>query len=174
MADLSLIKNSTKPQQKQAWGNFLTELGEKTGGWDWWATLTFRDRTEEEKSRGWTKAGWLYTSKAWDELEKHLDFDNRISFLQDKTRTTPPGSWAARWVRGREYQHWRGVPHFHALVGGVESQRRMNVVDWWHDKYGIARVEAYDRTRGAGFYISKYVSKELGDIQFSQNLNNIS
>jgi hypothetical protein len=76
-----------------------------------------------------------------------------------------------RWVRGREYQKWRGVPHFHALIGGVADLRRDEAWAWWFDKFGIARIEPYNRELGAGYYLCKYVTKELGDIRFSPNLS---
>jgi len=74
------------------------------------------------------------------------------------------------WVCGREYQTWRGVPHFHALLGGVAHLRRDEAWSWWFGKYGIAKIEPYDRSLGAGYYLCKYVVKEFGDIQFSQGL----
>jgi hypothetical protein len=141
---------------KEAWGGFLTELGDRAGGWDWWATLTFRDRTEAEQAQGWTKVGWGYSGKAWDTFTEELGARKGLHDL-----------W---WVRGREYQTWRGVPHFHGLIGGVQGLRRLSMMDWWFSKYGIARIEPYDRSLGAGFYLCKYVTKELGDIQFSPGL----
>ena len=156
-----LIENDTdgtgcQAELKQAWGKFLTELGDKAGGWDWWVTLTFRERTEEEVARGWTKVGWGYSGRAWDTFVDELGARKGLHDL-----------W---WVRGREYQTWRGVPHFHGLVGGVKDLRRLDMMDWWYAKYGIARIEPYDKGLGAGFYLCKYVTKELGDIQFSQGL----
>jgi hypothetical protein len=142
---------------KETWGQWLTEVGDKAGGWDWWATLTFRDRTADEIARGWTKPGWKYTQGAWD------TFLEQIEASKGMFGTVP-------WVRGREYQHWRGVPHFHALIGGVRDLRRMDWVDWWFEHYGIARILPYDRQLGAGYYICKYTVKEFGDIQFSQGL----
>lgn len=140
---------------KQAWGGFLTELGDRAGGWDWWMTLTFRD--PPVGSPGWTKIGWGYSGKAWDALMQELELRKGMF-------------GTTRWVRGREYQHWRGVPHFHGLIGGVADLRRMDMVDWWFDHYGIARILPYDRSMGAGYYLCKYVTKELGDIQFSEKL----
>lgn len=147
----------SQAELKQAWGKFLTELGDKAGGWDWWATLTFRDRTEAEQALGWTKVGWQYSGKAWDKLVTELGLRKGLHDV-----------W---WVRGREYQHWRGVPHFHGLIGGVANERRLTMMDWWYQRYGIARIEPYDRSLGAGFYLCKYVTKELGDIQFSEGLS---
>lgn len=149
-------KLSWRQELKQAWGGFLTELGDKAGGWDWWATLTFRDRTEAEQALGWTKVGWQYSGKAWDKFVGELGARKGLHDV-----------W---WVRGREYQTCRGVPHFHGLLGGVVGLRRDEAWSWWFQKYGMARIEPYDRSQGAGFYLCKYVTKELGDIQFSEGL----
>ena len=145
----------SQAELKQAWGSFLSELGDKNGGWDWWATLTFRDPPERP---GWTRIGWKYSGKAWDDLMNELGARKGLQSF-----------W---WVRGREYQTWRGVPHFHGLIGGVAGLRRLDMMDWWFQRYGIARIEPYDKTLGAGFYLCKYISKELGDIQFSKNFPN--
>jgi len=152
-----LYYDSIPRDLRQAWGGFLTELGDRVGGWDWWVTLTFRDRTDEEIARGWTKVGVSYTNRAWRALVSELEASKGMFGI-------------TRWVRGREYQHWRGVPHFHALIASVGDLRRMDFVDWWFERYGIARILPYDRELGAGFYLCKYVVKELGDIQFSENL----
>ena len=140
---------------KQAWGGFLTDLGDKAGGWDWWATLTFREPPLDIP--GWTKIGWGYSGKAWDRFVTELGARKGLHNV-----------W---WVRGREYQTWRGVPHFHGLIGGVQELRRDEAWSWWFERYGIARIEPYDRSLGAGFYLCKYVTKELGDIQFSKGLS---
>ena len=148
-----MYDNSTTGELKQAWGSWLTELGDHAGGWDWWFTGTFRDI---EREGSWTRPGWKYTSTAYDRFMSHLR-DRR-------------GIGEATWVRGREYQHWRGVPHFHALIGNVEHLRRDEAWTWWFERYGMARIEPYDRSLGAGYYLCKYVTKELGDIEFSPGL----
>ena len=152
------IQSSTKEALRQAWGEWLTELGDSVGGWDWWATLTFRDRSEAEIAQGWTKVGVKYSQGA---------FDRYMDFLRDLRGIGEP-----TWVRGMEYQHWRGVPHFHALLRGVGHLRRDQAWQWWFQRYGMARIEPYDRKLGAGYYLCKYVTKELGDIRFSQDLTN--
>jgi len=154
-----LIQDTTtgrgcQAELKKAWGEFLTEMGDRAGGWDWWATLTFREPPKDIP--GWTKIGWGYSGRAWDAFTRELGLRKGLHDV-----------W---WVRGREYQRWRGVPHFHGLIGGVVNERRLSMMDWWYERYGIARIEPYDRSRGAGFYLCKYVTKELGDIQFSQGL----
>ena len=144
---------------KQAWGDFVDEVGDRKGGWDWYATLTFRDRSPEEQARGWTKAGWKYTETACDCFLAAL---GDLKGLHDVS-----------WFRAREYQHWRGVPHWHLLIGGVEHLIRKEVWSWWFQRYGFARILPYDRQLGARFYLCKYVTKELGDIRFSQDLTTL-
>lgn len=148
--------NNRSEDLKQAWGGWLTELGDQVGGWDWWATMTFRDRPAADIARGWTKVGVNYANRAW------RGFMNELRACR--------GIGEPTWVRGMEYQSWRGVPHYHALLGGVKDLRRDDAWQWWFKRYGINRILPYDRELGAGFYLCKYVVKELGDIQFSDNL----
>jgi len=151
----SQIERPCQAELKQAWGGFLTELGDRAGGWDWWATLTYRD-PHNPMLPNWTKPGWKYTEKGCNEFLTHLTFENNAKPLY--------------WVRARELQPWRGVPHYHMLAGGVADVRRLDMMDWWFGKYGIARIEPYDKGLGAGFYLCKYVNKELGDMEFSPGL----
>jgi len=149
---------SERPRQhelRQAWGQFVTDLGDQNGGWDWYATLTFRDISYPGAPH-WTKPGLGYTKRAWDRFVVELGLRK--------------GLHDVRWVYGREYQQWRGVPHFHALIGGVAGLRLEEAQSWWFRNYGIARIEPYDRSRGAGFYLCKYVNKQFGDIHFSKGL----
>lgn len=64
-----------------------------------------------------------------------------------------------------EYQK-RDVIHFHSLVAFPvypdripREVRRMDMVDWWWNKFGIARIYDYDPSLGASYYLGKYVSK---------------
>jgi len=74
------------------------------------------------------------------------------------------------WVRCFEMQKERGVAHIHALVAGVQGVRRMDMVDWCYRQYGIARILPYNPKLGAGYYLCKYLTKELSDVEFSANL----
>jgi hypothetical protein len=47
-------------------------------------------------------------------------------------------------------------------------------MDNWDAIAGFARIYAYDGSKGATFYLSKYVSKDLGEIQFSEGLEEYS
>jgi len=140
---------------KKAWGAWLDNLA----SWDWWVTLTFRDPSEADQKRGWTKIGTHYAKRAWETFIKALE-----GSTEEKIG----------WASGTEYQRWRGVPHYHALINGVGGLRRLDWMDWWYNRYGIARILPYDKTKGAGRYISKYVVKELGDIDFGGLTNNVT
>lgn len=135
---------------KQAWGDWVKDLAP----WQWFATLTFRDPSEEEVRRGYTKRGYAYANKAYNQF---------LGMLQ-------PALGELYWFRAFETQYWRGVPHVHALIGGLDSTRYAEVGKWYWEKYGFIRVLDYDPTLGAGYYLCKYVTKELGDIRFSPNL----
>ena len=69
-----------------------------------------------------------------------------------------------------EYQKERGVPHWHLLMGGLGDERRMAWVDWWYEKYGIARIMKHDSKLGARYHMGKYLTKEVADIQYSPQL----
>jgi hypothetical protein len=62
------------------------------------------------------------------------------------------------------------VPHIHALIGGLDSLEYAPVAAWYWQNYGFIRVLEYNAELGAGYYLCKYVTKELGDIKFSENL----
>lgn len=152
-----LIHNSTTPgacqgELKQAWGDWVSQLYP----WQWFVTLTFRDPTPEQVRQGWTKIGHAYAKTA---------YSNFLRYVQ-------PALGSLYWFRAFETQHWRGVPHIHALVGGLDSLEYGPVAAWYWQKYGFIRVLEYESSRGASYYLSKYVTKELGDIRLSQSLVN--
>ena len=150
-----LIDNTTTPgpcqaDLKQVWGDWVSPLYP----WQWFVTLTFRDRTAEQVAAGWTKVGHAYAKTAYNRF---------LAFLQ-------PALGSLYWFRAFETQYWRGVPHIHGLVGGLDSLEFGPVAAWYWKNYGYIRVLEYNPQLGAGHYLCKYVTKELGDIRFSENL----
>ena len=137
-----------KSELGQAWGEWLSGLAK----WDWWVTLTFRDPAPN--TRGWTRPGWSYAKKGW----------------KDFTGMVRPALGELHWVRAFEIQKWRGSPHIHALVGGLDDRRFSQIGKWWFNSYGLCRLEEYNPSFGAGYYVAKYVTKSLGDIDFSPGL----
>ena len=116
--------------------------------WQWFVTMTFKKRV------GPWSAQRLW-SRLWTEIQ-------RVTGRLD-------------WVRCCEYQQWRGVPHYHALVTGIPPLltgecARVLVKEMAHDIAGITRVLEYNPALGASYYLAKYTIKSLGDIQFTRGL----
>lgn len=67
---------------------------------------------------------------------------------------------------GMEFS-FTGIPHFHALMGGLDNVYRSTWWGWWYTRYGACRIEPYDTRLGASHYVTKYVTKRLAwyDIQ---------
>lgn len=138
---------------RQVFGDWLSTLAR----WEWFATFTFRD-PQDPRFPGWTQVGW----KAAHSALKKWSSTMISACLGDKQ---------PRWAGVMEYQRNRGVPHWHLLVANIpEETRRMTWVDWWWDNYGSARVLPYDEKLGARYYLGKYLTKEIADIQFSSGL----
>ena len=135
-----VVVGGSRKKITDAWGKWLDMNWE----WEWYVTLTFRDvvgvRRAENLFQKWLK-----------ELEKRSGND-------------------VQYVRCTEWQRYRGVPHYHALMLNLKHVRRLTWMDRWFELAGIARIFPYDRNKGATFYLSKYVTKELGDIRFSDSL----
>jgi hypothetical protein len=74
------------------------------------------------------------------------------------------------WVLGEEFGTLGLRYHCHALVAGVADQYRKF---WWFEafrRFGISRIEPFDRERGAAFYAAKYAAKQLGGLHFGGTL----
>jgi len=151
-----LYHSNTAVKIRQAFGDWLSGLAP----WDWFATFTFRN-PENPRLPGWTQVGWKGAHNALQKWSTALDFHLSCDIIQPVR---------AKWVAVMEFQHWRGVPHWHLLVAETGEQRRMSWVDWWFREYGIARVLPYEERLGARYYLGKYLTKEIADIQFSSNL----
>ena len=101
--------------------------------WDWWATWTFRWDIRPYSAK-----------KCLCAFLKGIEKDY-YSFM------------------AMEWHRYRDSVHIHSLVGNVADIRRLTVMDTWAKKYGWARIYPYDRTKGAGYYLTKYLVKELAD-----------
>ena len=122
--------------------------------WEWYATFTFRD-PHDPRFPNWTQIGWKCAGNALRSFNTAL--------VMELNYTNPV------WVAVGETQQ-RGTPHWHLLVANVADQRRMSWLDWWFERYGIARVLPYDRELGARYYLGKYLTKQLANIEFSPAL----
>ena len=53
--------------------------------------------------------------------------------------------------------------HCHALINGVDGLTYRQIGETWRKRYGREQVERYDQGKGANYYLTKYVMKELCD-----------
>ncbi len=118
-----------------------------SGQWQWFVSLTFRAEyvSPKEADRHWQ--AWLNSlcqACKCRSLERPFYF--RVTELQN-----------------------RGTLHYHSLIGGVGDIRRLLFKDIW-ELHGFARVVAYDKHKGANFYVGKYLTKTDGALHFSRNL----
>ncbi len=122
---------------KNAWGEWISTCRP----WTWFTTLTFRP---PQGDPSYDRRGHAYT------LSAIADFMRQAAWRPCPGRPAQPQAvWAIE-------RHQNGSPHVHGLVTGLG--RRMDLVDWGWEHYGITRVEEI-RDRGAGFYVAKYVLK---------------
>ncbi|PKN53390.1 MAG: hypothetical protein CVU55_01850 [Deltaproteobacteria bacterium HGW-Deltaproteobacteria-13] len=56
--------------------------------------------------------------------------------------------------------------HCHALVSGVGDLKYCQLGEAWRALYGREQVEGYQKDKGADYYLTKYVTKELCDWDF--------
>jgi len=133
---------------KEAWGNYIEGLAD----WKLFGTMTFAD---PQGVPGYTRPGWSCAKRAFRVLKEQAQ----------------PALGELSYVRMFEIKRDREVPHIHFLMGGTDDElRRMDLVDFGYRNWGITRVEKYDASKGAAFYLCKYVTKQLADIEFSKNL----
>jgi len=74
------------------------------------------------------------------------------------------------WFAGVEEGRLYGRVHLHALMGhpddqGLDLLRCAQTAAAWRQRNGIARVEPVEPGRGATYYVSKYVTKDLSEWQ---------
>lgn len=144
----------TKGAVLDSWGEWLSQ----TWDWSWWVTLTYDAEKLVKGSTSHSGVGWSRSRDDWDRWFAGSVLDG----------LPLDGSY---WVRGREPNPYRYGTHFHALIGGLPAGlSRRSAWNQWFTDHGHARIEPYNPDWGAGRYLSKYVVKELGDVQFSADL----
>lgn len=150
---------------KEGWAEWLSNLTK----WDWFVTLTFRNHPGEcplcrsnliagYSVAPWTQTGWKYAKLSWKKFVKEVERRQKKN---------------VEYVRILEMQK-RGVPHVHALITGVKSNvKRLELVDWAFEEFGITRVMQYKGELGAGYYLAKYLYKEGCDVEFSEGIRTV-
>jgi hypothetical protein len=138
--------------------------------------------------------------EAWAELLQPFPFDLWCAGLTFRRwpekgkgrleRLTPETARAAfedlrTWLRRRE-GHWpEGIMvldygevgerlHVHALLAGCAEAKRLSAMDYWHGRYGNARIQEYDRRKGARAYLSrKYLSRKV-ELEFTPGFDRLA
>jgi hypothetical protein len=115
--------------------------------WDWFVSLTFRDEVP--------------TFRAYRILGR---------FLRDLEAAAGVPIY---WFRADEYGARLGRFHMHLLIGNVAHLRRLYWMDEWNRRAGYARILPFDDSKGAVFYVAKYITKQGGEWAVSENLGNL-
>ena len=58
----------------------------------------------------------------------------------------------------------------HLLIANVEHLHRFTWMERWAARNGYARIYEFDPRMGAAWYVSKYVTKQLGEWDLSENI----
>ena len=113
--------------------------------WDWFVTLTF--------------AGDVKTFTA----------DNRCNtWLRSLEKAA---GHPIAWFRGDECGNRFGKFHMHLLVGSVAHLHRFTWMTRWEARNGWARIFEFNPALGASYYVAKYVTKQFGEWELSDNLD---
>jgi len=139
----------------QAWAEFLAQSS-LAGQWSWYGHFTHKDFPHPE---------------AFDKLWKRwLAPINREAYGLRYYKTNRGVTWA----RASERQA-RGSLHYHALIGDIpEYVDKAYHYRRWEEMSGFCRIERYQASKGAEFYMSKdaYAWKH-GEIDLSANLRSV-
>lgn len=103
--------------------------------WTWFTTLTWRDLPKTYTAINQTKK-WL----------KAIEKDERIDI---------------GYFMCLEYTKLQNRPHTHLIMGNLEGIRRSKWWSTWYTQHGAARILPYDQGKGAGYYLTKYVVKDV-------------
>jgi hypothetical protein len=110
--------------------------------WQVWATLTFRSEIE--------------TKDTFTALRR---FERFINKLQEKFKVN------LKYVAFVERFHNSDMCHLHVLIKGFNIYDELYKDVWkvWFDRYGRSKFEIYDVSKGAEYYVTKYVTKDICD-----------
>jgi len=61
--------------------------------------------------------------------------------------------------------------HCHFLINGGEGLTYRQVGETWFDRYGRVKIEGYQKDKGANYYLTKYITKDLCDWDLRINAN---
>jgi hypothetical protein len=120
--------------------------GEFLGGypWDWFVTLTF--------------AGDIKTFTAHNRCGTWLRSLGKAA------------GHPITWFRGDECGNKFGKFNMHLLIGNVAHLHRFTWMRRWEVRNGWARIFEFNPALGASYYVAKYVTKQFGEWDLSDNI----
>lgn len=129
----------------QTWAAFLNK---PEWNWQWYGHFTFRDRSADASGL----RRFVHPEAALKIWDGFIHQVNREIFGNRYYKRKKDG---VVWARATEFQV-RGAIHYHAIIGRVpDTVRRMDYVDHWYSKAGLARIYKYEKGKGAEGYLSK-------------------
>jgi len=140
----TLNSNSRHDTLFEAWVKFITRFLP----YYWFVTLTFKDDIPNSTA-----------NRIVARYMRNINEDLYGRRFRNKGLGLP-------YILARERQK-RGTPHFHLLVGGdcwkLLRKKYKQLWEGWNGetftRYGMARIEKYNRKKGARMYVAKYVMK---------------
>lgn len=144
-----------------AMGDFLS-----TYPWAHWCTLTYRPPAAE-RDAGRVPMQWgRWRKRISSSMPVSLPYALRQWIAFERTVRVNAGL-PLFWFYGVEHGDRFGRLHLHALLGNTERLPTSRLAGHW--TAGFARITEYDPTRGASYYITKYVSKEMTEWDISSS-----
>lgn len=154
----------------------LLAIGDFLTGYPWahYLTLTFRPPQTHKKA---TDAGLLARGETWGRYSRRIHSAAPVSqeyalrmWGAFNRKLALEASVPTFWFYGVEHGEKFGRLHLHALTGNTERIPTFRIRELWGA--GWSHVKTYDPTKGASYYITKYVSKELAEWDISGNVDN--
>lgn len=140
------MNNVTQPGVQSAWVQFIQDIENQYGQYEWFGHFTFAEPLHPEQAdRRWRRFVKVINRKLYG--RRYGDHGTGIT-----------------WARGQENQKREAI-HYHGFFGnGVRKLKRFDFMKVWEDTCeGYCRIYPYDGNMNAVSYITKYVLKE-GDI----------
>ena len=109
--------------------------------WQMWMTGTFRQETSYRDT--------IKTKRAFER------------FLRDLSKKF--GKHGIEYFLAVERFRHGDFTHIHALLNGLDGLTYRQVGEPWFNRFGRVQIEGYDPTKGANYYLTKYVLKECCD-----------
>lgn len=152
---------------RRAWADLLMRQP-----WHWFATLTFKPQHEGRGGGIHPEKG----EKAFRLLASSINRDIYGPRWHKRKLADNQLHGGVVWAVGQEF-HKSGRIHYHALLACQERDlsdvaRRLSWMDWWFERFGIARIEPPKAQEDVAGYVSKYVVKD-GEISLSPNFGKV-